>query len=283
MKISQSFFSVQAEGISSGVPSYFVRLSGCNLSCGMSPKNISALKKYLNDNPDVSGNSDLDREYGDLLQEGKATWVCDSISVWLNGKNTTNEELEQRMNEAGVFDRILKGEVHIIWTGGEPTMSHHVRSIAAFLDYISKKYPDSTPFSEIETNGSLVVNENGFYGTARTYCNEYINQINCSAKLSNSGMAEYKRINPDAIKQIKRHPNYWFKFVISEEKDIKEIQETYLIPFGIPDDRVIIMPGVDNLEDLSERTRFLFEMSKKYGYRGVTRSQILSWNKTTGV
>src|SRR6202008_1021649 len=119
MKIAQDFFSVQCEGDTSGIPSYFVRLSGCNLSCGMSTKSISSLKKYLNNNPDVSGNSDLDRQYGDLLKEGKATWVCDTISVWLNGKETTDEELEARMLEAGALARILKGEIHIIFTGGE--------------------------------------------------------------------------------------------------------------------------------------------------------------------
>lgn len=275
MKISQSFFSVQAEGITSGVPAYFIRFSGCNLSCGMSAKNISALKKYLNDNPDVSGNSDLDREYGDLLKDGKATWVCDSISVWLNGKDVSNEEMEQRMIDDEILDRILTGSVHIIWTGGEPTMPHHQKSIIEFIDYLEDKYPNAEIFSEIETNGSLEVKE--------ILYEYYIDQINCSAKLANSGMSEKKRINDGAIKQIKNHDNHWFKFVISVEEDIKEIQNDYLVPFGIPDDRVIIMPGVDNLDDLSERTRFLFEMSKKYGYRGVTRSQVLAYNRVTGV
>ena len=34
--ISSDFYSVQGEGVSSGIPSYFVRLGNCNLTCGMS-------------------------------------------------------------------------------------------------------------------------------------------------------------------------------------------------------------------------------------------------------
>ena len=34
--ISSDFYSVQGEGVSTGIPSYFVRLGNCNLTCGMS-------------------------------------------------------------------------------------------------------------------------------------------------------------------------------------------------------------------------------------------------------
>lgn len=285
MKIAQDFFSVQCEGDTTGVPSYFVRLSGCNLSCGMSAKSISALHKHLNNNPDISGSSELDREYGDLLKEGKATWVCDTISVWLNGKETDFEALEKRFADACVLDRILKGDVHIIWTGGEPTMPHHQKSIMQFLDWLNNKYPQAWVYSEIETNGSLVVDEKFYkhrYIDPKVF-KPYIQQINCSAKLANSGMEKNRRINPEAIKQIMSHWNYWFKFVVSKEDDIKEIQEDFQKPFKIADQRIIIMPGVDALADLSERTNFLFEMSKKYGYRGITRSQVLAWDRVTGV
>jgi hypothetical protein len=44
-----------------------------------------------------------------------------------------------------------------------------------------------------------------------------------------------------------------------------------------------MMPGLDSQEDYHERTRFVLEMAKKYGYRGLTRLHISAWDRATGV
>ena len=110
-----------------------------------------------------------------------------------------------------------------------------------------------------------------------------LNQINCSVKLENSGMSKDRRINPESIERIMSHDNYWFKFVISTEDCLKEIERDFIKPFDIPARRVLMMPGLDKQENYHERTKFCMEMGKKYGYTGLTRLHVSAWDQTTGV
>jgi organic radical activating enzyme len=266
--ISSDFYTVQGEGISSGIPAYFVRLGICNLTCGMSRKFTNQLEKEKK-------LEDGEIFEGDLVKEGKATWTCDSTSQWLwRGEDKEFQYLIDRWKEEGVYDDILNGTVHIIWTGGEPTIKGHQVAINNFTEYWSEKEVSlSEVFYEIETNGTVVI-DSLFHN---------LDQINCSPKLANSGMTEKQRINPEAIKRIMQHHNYQFKFVISTEEDVKEIFRDFVEPFNIPLKNVVCMPGLDDAANFEERTRFVMEMAKKYKFRGLTRLHIAAWNKTLNV
>jgi organic radical activating enzyme len=73
---------------------------------------------------------------GDLHAEGKATWTCDSTSQWLwRGEDKEFDYLINRWKEEGVYEYIKDGLVHIIWTGGEPTIKGHQESIVNFTNY----------------------------------------------------------------------------------------------------------------------------------------------------
>jgi 7-carboxy-7-deazaguanine synthase len=267
--ISSDFYSVQGEGISSGVPSYFVRLGICNLTCGMSRQFANQLMKEQT-------LEDGEIFVGDLHAEGKATWTCDSTSQWLwRGEDKEFQYLIDQWKEQGIYEDIRNGTIHIIWTGGEPTIKGHQDAIINFLAYWRDDNfnINCKPFNEIETNGTVYIGE----------LFDHLQQINCSPKLSNSGMPEKQRIVPHAIKRIMEHSNYQFKFVISNEEDVKELLRDFVVPFSIPLKHVVCMPGLDDQDDFHERTNFVLEMAKKYKFRGLTRLHISAWNKTLNV
>jgi len=269
--ISSDFYTVQGEGISSGIPAYFVRLGICNLTCGMSRKFTNQLEKEQK-------LEDGEIFEGDLVKEGLATWTCDSTSQWLwRGEDKEFDYLINRWKEEGVYEDIKNGLVHIIWTGGEPTIKGHQEAIINFTNHWMSRYLDRNdvhPFYEIETNGTIVIDVKLF---------NMLDQINCSPKLSNSGMTEKQRIVPEAIERIKQHKNYQFKFVISTEEDVLELLRDFVEPFNIPLKNVVCMPGLDDASNFEERTRFVMEMAKKYRFRGLTRLHIAAWNKTLNV
>jgi organic radical activating enzyme len=215
---------------------------------------------------------------GDLHAEGKATWTCDSTSQWLwRGVDQDFQYLIDRWKEQGIYDDILNGVIHIIWTGGEPTIKGHQEAITNFFKYWSIKEDfdvDYNVYNEIETNGTVVIEEDLF---------NIINQINCSPKLANSGMTAKQRIVPDAIKRIMQHGNYQFKFVISTEEDVQELFRDFVVPFSIPLKNVVCMPGLDDQDDFHERTNFVLELAKKYRFRGLTRLHISAWNRVINV
>lgn len=290
--ISEDFYSIQGEGITSGYPSYFIRLANCNLTCGASAKFVNQFKKGLVD-------YDPGDFQGDLHEQGKATWTCDTIPVWARGTEQEFQYLIDRWKDQGIYEDICSGLIHIIWTGGEPTIPNHQVSIANFHKYLleqddnrnnspflksyfdwdgekgsKKQYIKVPSFDEIETNGTLYIDDDLFY---------QLDQINCSPKLSNSGMGPKQRIVEKAIKRIMEHPRYQFKFVISSEDDIFEMFETFIKPFDIPLQNVVCMPGLDDQKDFHERTKFVMEMAIKYKFIGLTRLHVSAWDRTTGV
>ena len=271
--IAEDFYSVQGEGITSGYPSYFIRLADCNLSCGAKMAFVNQFKKD-------KVNYDPGTFKGDLHAEGKATWTCDTIPVWAKGVERDYQYLIDRWIEQGIYDDIKTGTIHIIWTVGEPTIPKHQKAIIGFHNYWSNiifsgnDYSNFSPFVEIETNGTFVIEDELM---------RQLDQINCSPKLANSGMTEKQRIVPEAINNIMEHMIYQFKFVVSTEEDIQEVFKTFVEPFNIPLAYTVCMPGLDSQDDYFERTRFVLEMAKKYKFIGLSRMHVAAWDKTTGV
>lgn len=86
LPVSESFYSIQGEGPSTGTPSVFLRLQGCNLLCH---------------------------------------W-CDTINVWTKGEVIRYKELLDEWEEKGWLMALGHSSTHLVVTGGEPLVRRRI-------------------------------------------------------------------------------------------------------------------------------------------------------------
>lgn len=251
LPVSEVFYSIQGEGKSVGVPSIFVRLSGCNLMCG-------------------GNGTQRDGE----LHDG-ATWRCDTIEVWTKGTATPFEDILTQNQ----LERLRDG-AHIIFTGGEPMLyQDKILDYIEWLDHTlyfdqnTKQFKNDMFFIECETNGTVMPSDE--------FLNE-INQFNVSPKLANSGMPLKRRCKPDVLKALDKTENdIQYKFVLSQGSDLEEVNNDFLP--HITRDRVYLMPAGSTQDELAETYPIVAELCKYNNFKFTPRLHVDIWNQKTGV
>lgn len=154
---------------------------------------------------------------------------------------------------------------HIVVTGGEPLIQHVV------LTPLFKELVDLGLEIEIETNGTIVPNEQ---------FNSYITHYTVSPKLTNSN-------NPEKLRDRKRAIEFFidqrtaFKFVVCDEKDMEEIR-SWQEKYHVCNEDVYLMPEGRTAEEVSQKSGWIADICKKYGYKFSTRLQILLWGNQRG-
>ncbi len=106
-------------------------------------------------------------------------------------------------------------------------------------------------------------------------------QWNVSVKLAGSGVPEAKRINPEAIREFLRL-GAWWKFVVVDAADVIEVLRL-AERFALPRERILLMPEGIRPEEIMERSPWVWEECKRYGFRFSPRLHILLWGARRGV
>ena len=194
------------------------------------------------------------------------TW-CDSKYTWL-GQDKARQGVDYApMPASEVIDRISSyGCKHLVLTGGEPLL--HQRVLAPILASLKS----SGFFIEVETNGTVAPSSD---------LEESVDCFNVSPKISNSLIEEGVRIRPGSLRAFVRSEKSWFKFVVCDQDDVTEI-EGLLSEFGIPRDRVILMPEGIDTATLLARSTWLVEVCKDKGFRFGPRLHILLYGNKRG-
>ena len=238
------FHSLQGEGVSIGVPSVFVRCSGCNLQCRW-----------------------CDTEY---------TWN------WLGTKYIHDKDRPDhpaKHDRSAVQTRVSPGEVakavnlyccdNVVFTGGEPMLQQdQLTEVARILRGTNIEYE-----FEVETNATILPHPE---------FDELITRYNVSPKLSNSGMLHSSRLIPETIAAFVQNPKAVFKFVCSEAGDEEEIA-AFERDYRVPRRRILVMPEAIDQRSLEQRRSVVFELCKASGWRYTDRLHVAIFGDRRGV
>lgn len=108
-----------------------------------------------------------------------------------------------------------------------------------------------------------------------------VDQWNVSVKLAGSGVPETRRINPEAIREFLRL-GAWWKFVVVDAADVAEVLRL-AERFAISRERILLMPEGVRPEEILERSPWVWEECKRYGFRFSPRLHILLWGARRSV
>ncbi len=228
MKLSELFYSIQGEGKLVGVPSVFVRASGCNLRC---------------------------------------VWCDTPYTSW-------NPEGEETPVET-IVERVLAYDCsHVVLTGGEPVIMPDILQLCESLKRHQKHIT--------------------LESAATVYKPLPIDLASLSPKLANSTpwqreggrfavLHEKNRINLTTIQSfIDTSPDVQLKFVVSDEKDLAEIDGLLKQLTGWRPADVLLMPEGTDAPTLDSRAGWIADVCKKTGYRYCPRLHVQLYGHTRG-
>ena len=227
LAVSETFKSIQGEGLTMGQPAYFLRLGGCNLLCG-----------------------GIGTDKDGKLHDG-AEWRCDTIEVFQKSTKCSVEGVIEMLG-GDTFISDLSNNCLLIVTGGEPLLQQS--ALRTFFKALRLRC-EYTPAIEIETNGTI---------TPDLDLVQYVHQWNVSPKLKNSGMPLNKRYKRNAIEFFVQDSDAIFKFVVQDQSDWTEVLNEWIKPNEIPKDRIWLMPSSENREALITNSQEVAEICRDY-------------------
>ncbi len=74
-----------------------------------------------------------------------------------------------------------------------------------------------------------------------------------------------------------------FKFVIERREDTKEVLRDFVLKFNLSPSKVYLMPESTNNMELNEKSPWLVEVCKQYGFNFSSRLHLSIWDQATGV
>ena len=293
---SEIFYSVQGEGVYTGVPTAWLRFFLCNLQCNgfgqEDPTDESTYKLPYKD-VDVS-------KYNAMEELPVFEYGCDSSYSWAKKfkglqRQGEPEEIAHKIidsmrnewNPDGLFRHPGGTHQHMCFTGGEPLMRHGQQcSIDVMSEFRqTSNHPRSVTY---ETNGTQELSDNfkEFYNNKGMYDGELFFSV--SPKLWHvAGEKADKAINPKLVKEysVLSKGRGQLKFVLTPHKEAWNELESAIAAFrdaGV-NYPVWIMPVGATVEGQKLVDGDVARMAFERGYNVAARVHTYMWGNLIGV
>ena len=193
------------------------------------------------------------------------TW-CDTKYTWDWERYDFKQEVVSLSSEE-VEGRVVSFDCpRLVITGGEPLLQQ--KELAPLATSLKGR----GFYCEVESNGTLAPSPEMVDAVA---------QWNVSPKTGGSGNTPDRREVPAALSAFRELDNAYFKFVIAEPADVEEASGL-AGRYGIPPERVLLMPEGVTSQSVMERGKWVAEACDRHGFRFSTRLHILLWGDQRG-
>jgi 7-carboxy-7-deazaguanine synthase len=163
---------------------------------------------------------------------------------------------------------------HVVLTGGEPLLSLEIEDLSVRLK-------TAEAHVTIETAATIF---------KPVSCD----LVSMSPKLSNStpwqkqngrfaAMHDQHRLNYNVVQQFIDSYDYQLKFVVDHEQDFAEVRQIVDALKNVDTSRVLIMAQARNRRQLHQKSRWIVELCKKFGYGYSPRLHIELYGNRRGV
>ncbi|MFC7070690.1 7-carboxy-7-deazaguanine synthase QueE [Halobaculum lipolyticum] len=249
LPINELFASLQGEGVLAGVPSTFVRTSGCNLRCWFCDSYHTSWEPthaWMAVDEVVAAVDERDPDH----------------VVLTGGEPTIHDESFELL-------RRLDDDYHVtVETNGTVVPP---ADVPIDLASISPKLATSTPTPERPPAGVAPTAEGDDDGAPGVDAGEWTERH------------EANRVDVDALATLVDRYESQLKFVVTGRDDLPEIvdlvervRDAASVP--VPDHEVLLMPEGQTREQLAGTRTTVAELAAEYGFRYTPRIHVDLWN-----